>query len=235
MSLKRLRTKTYLLLALMVLFGSLGNVLLSRGMKETGEILDFSPRALEDAFVKVFMNGSIWFGISSLLIFFVSYLLLLSWADYSYVQPASAIGYAFVAVLGYFQIPGAGVPDGLAMDWHRFDGHRFFLIAGLAFMGRRQFRRSGNSTELRIRRVGGEVSSERTCGARALGGCAVGLPRCSSNLDELIPCGCSCMRSSSLRHGSESPIASWRFGRPLNFTFATAKGLPAILRRRFPF
>src|SRR5438874_11720834 len=104
MSPKRLRTKTYLLLALMALFGSLGNVLLSRGMKETGEILDFSPLALAAVFGKVFTNGSIWFGISSLLIFFVSYLLLLSWADFSYVQPASAVGYALVAVLGYFML-----------------------------------------------------------------------------------------------------------------------------------
>ena len=102
MSLKGLRTKTYTLLASMVLFGSVGNVLLSLGMKQTGEILDFSPTALAGAFVRVFTNGSIWLGISSLLVFFASYLLLLSWADFSYVQPASAIGYALVAVLGYF-------------------------------------------------------------------------------------------------------------------------------------
>jgi drug/metabolite transporter (DMT)-like permease len=86
----------------MVFFSSVGNVLLSRGMKQTGEIVDFSPAALTGAFVKTFTNGSIWLGILSLLVFFVSYLLLLSWADFSYVQPASAIGYAFVAVLGYF-------------------------------------------------------------------------------------------------------------------------------------
>jgi len=102
MSLKGFRTKTYILLASMVLFGSVGNVLLSRGMKQTGEILDFSAAALAGSFVRVFTNGSIWLGISSLLVFFASYLLLLSWADFSYVQPASAIGYALVAVLGYF-------------------------------------------------------------------------------------------------------------------------------------
>ena len=102
MSLKGLHTKTYILLAAMVLFGSMGNVLLSRGMKQTGEILDFSPAVLAGSFVSVFTNGSIWLGISSLLVFFASYLLLLSWADFSYVQPASAIGYALVAVLGYF-------------------------------------------------------------------------------------------------------------------------------------
>jgi drug/metabolite transporter (DMT)-like permease len=102
MNSKGLQKKTYGLLASMVFFSSLGNVLLSRGMKQTGEIVDFSPAALAITFVKTFTNGSIWLGILSLLVFFVSYLLLLSWADFSYVQPASAIGYAFVAVLGYF-------------------------------------------------------------------------------------------------------------------------------------
>src|SRR5437879_9900329 len=99
-----LQKKTYALLASMVFFSSLGNVLLSRGMKQTGEIVDFSPAALAATFVKTFTNASIWLGILSLLVFFVSYLLLLSWADFSYVQPASAIGYAFVAVLGYFML-----------------------------------------------------------------------------------------------------------------------------------
>jgi drug/metabolite transporter (DMT)-like permease len=102
MNSKALQKKTYGLLASMVFFSSLGNVLLSRGMKQTGEIVDFSPAALAMTFVKTFTNGSIWLGILSLLVFFVSYLLVLSWADFSYVQPASAIGYAFVAVLGYF-------------------------------------------------------------------------------------------------------------------------------------
>ena|SRR5579862_4581549 len=102
MNSKALQKKTYALLASMVLFSALGNVLLSRGMKQTGEIVDFSPAALAAAFAKAFTNSSIWLGILSLLVFFVSYLLVLSWADFSYVQPASAIGYAFVAVLGYF-------------------------------------------------------------------------------------------------------------------------------------
>src|SRR5262249_9996617 len=102
MNSRTLQKKTYALLASMVFFSALGNVLLSRGMKQTGEIVDFSPAALAGIFVKTFTNESIWLGIMSLLVFFVSYLLLLSWADFSYVQPASAIGYAFVAVLGYF-------------------------------------------------------------------------------------------------------------------------------------
>jgi len=136
MSPTRLRTKTYLLLALMVLFGSLGNVLLSRGMKETGEIVDFSPGALAGAFVKVFMHGAIWFGIGSLLVFFVSYLLLLSWADFSYVQPASAVGYALVALLGYFML-GEFIP------LTRWTGV-VLICAGVALVGRTEPSPSGS-------------------------------------------------------------------------------------------
>ena len=36
-----------------------------------------------------------------LLLAFACAALVLSWADYSYVQPASATGYLFVALLGY--------------------------------------------------------------------------------------------------------------------------------------
>jgi drug/metabolite transporter (DMT)-like permease len=95
------RKRTYLLIASMVLFSSVGNVLLSKGMKQVGEIVDYSPLALASVFLKTFTTGSIWLGIASLLLFFVSYLLVLTWADLSYVQPASAIGYALVALLGY--------------------------------------------------------------------------------------------------------------------------------------
>jgi len=119
----------------------LGNVLLSRGMKETGEILDFSPLALAAVFGKVFTNGSIWFGISSLLIFFVSYLLLLSWADFSYVQPASAVGYALVALLGYFML-GEFIP------LTRWTGV-VLICAGVALVGRTDPSPSG-----RVRRAG---------------------------------------------------------------------------------
>src|SRR6266571_837101 len=128
MSSNSLQKKTYTLLIAMVFFSSFGNVLLSRGMKQTGEIIDFSPAALAEVFVKTFTNGSIWLGILSLLVFFVSYLLLLSWADFSYVQPASAIGYAFVAVMGYFVLGEFISP----MRWMGV----LVICAGVALVGR---------------------------------------------------------------------------------------------------
>jgi drug/metabolite transporter (DMT)-like permease len=52
----------------------------------------------------IFTSVSIWLGIASLVTFFVAYLLVLSWADYSFVQPASSIAYGIVALLGYLML-----------------------------------------------------------------------------------------------------------------------------------
>jgi drug/metabolite transporter (DMT)-like permease len=106
---KTLRAKTYVLLALMVTFGSLGDVMLSRGMKDLGRLHAWSFDGALVFFLRAFSSGTIWLGITLLLLFFISYLLVLSWADFSYVSPASAVGYAVVAVMGYFFL-GEHVP-----------------------------------------------------------------------------------------------------------------------------
>ena len=97
-----LHFKTYLLLLLMVLFAPLGNVLLSKGMKGIGSAKNWAAADLLRILLKILTSGYIWLGIACLLAFFVAYMLVLTWADYSYVQPASAFSYAVVAVLGYF-------------------------------------------------------------------------------------------------------------------------------------
>ena len=99
--LKSLRRKTHVLVVLMVVFSSLGELLLGMGMRQIGAVKLDSPAAMAGAFWSTVTNGIIWLGILLLLLFFVCYLLVLSWADYSYVMPASAFGYALVAFLGY--------------------------------------------------------------------------------------------------------------------------------------
>jgi drug/metabolite transporter (DMT)-like permease len=98
---KRLQRKTYVLLVLMVLFGSVGDVLLSKGMKQVGEVTDWSLGGLSGVAVQVFTSPTIWLGIACLILFFVGYMLVLSWADFSYVLPATATSYAIVPLLGY--------------------------------------------------------------------------------------------------------------------------------------
>jgi len=98
---RKIQSRTYVFLALMVLFGSVGNILLSKGMKEVGEVNQWSASVLTAAFSKILTSSWIWLGISAQLLFLVSFLLVLAWADYSFVFPASAIGYPVVTILGH--------------------------------------------------------------------------------------------------------------------------------------
>jgi uncharacterized membrane protein len=99
-----LHFKTYLLISLMVLFGPLGNVLLGKGMKRIGAASIGTPADALDVLFRVLTSGTIWLGIASLITFFVAYMLVLSWADYSYVQPASSVAYGMVALLAHFML-----------------------------------------------------------------------------------------------------------------------------------
>jgi len=119
---------TTLLLALTVVFNALGNVLLSEGMKRTGNLSAWRPGEVLRFFLRALANGTIWLGIGMLLLFFAGYLIVLSRADYSYVSPASSAGYALVALLGYTILGEPVTPvrwAGIAL-----------ICAGVALVGR---------------------------------------------------------------------------------------------------
>ena len=98
----RTHLKTWVLLVLMITFGPLGDIFLGKGMRQLGGSPELRPAQLVHFFVRAFESPLVWLGIASLLSFFIAYLLVLSFADYSYVQPASSFAYAVVALLGYF-------------------------------------------------------------------------------------------------------------------------------------
>ena len=90
--------KKYLVLLAIVCFGSTGDTLLSRGMRDVGEVhLNDLGRV-----VGAIANPWVAVGILCLLIFFGSYLASLSWADLTYVLPATAVGYVVLALLSKF-------------------------------------------------------------------------------------------------------------------------------------
>ena len=107
---RRVRLKTYVMIVLMVLFGASGDVLLGKGMKETGGVALTSIGSIFDGLKRGFHNELVWLGLLSLIIFFICYLLVLSWADYSFVSPASASSYAVVTFLGW-TVLGEPVPS----------------------------------------------------------------------------------------------------------------------------
>jgi len=97
----RLRVKTLFMVLAMVVCANAGDLLLKRGMMSIGAV-EFSRSGLAHAFQLTVTNPIIWAGILFLLGFMICYMTVLSWADYSYVMPAGAFGYAiltFLAVL----------------------------------------------------------------------------------------------------------------------------------------
>lgn len=85
--------RTALILAIVVVTSSAGDILVSQTMKRIGEVKHFSPRALLRVGLQVARSGIFWLGIFLLTISFFSFLALLSWAPVSFVVPATALGY----------------------------------------------------------------------------------------------------------------------------------------------
>lgn len=92
--------RTYFLIAVMVIAAPLGNTLLSKGMKSVGTPVVWPLSTLMQTAEAILRSPYIWMGIGSLLVFFVANLLVLTEADYSFVQPAGSLAYGVVAVLG---------------------------------------------------------------------------------------------------------------------------------------
>lgn len=107
---KPLHFKTFVMILIMIIAGPLGNVLLGKGMQSVGTTDIASFPDLLRVVGRVFASGTIWLGVASLLTFFVANLLVLSWADYSFVQPASSMAYGVVALLSVFVLGEAVSP-----------------------------------------------------------------------------------------------------------------------------
>jgi drug/metabolite transporter (DMT)-like permease len=99
---RNLRPKTYALLFLEVLFGVLGNTLFDKGMKEVGALGFLSTSQMWVEAQRIASNSAIWVGVVCMLLFIVCHMLVLSWADYSFVMPFSAISYGLVPLFAFF-------------------------------------------------------------------------------------------------------------------------------------
>jgi drug/metabolite transporter (DMT)-like permease len=91
-------SRKYLILAGVTLFSAMGDSFLSRGMKEVGHLSlhHFSQLIL------AISNPWVALGIVLLISFFACYASALSWADLTYVLPASSIGYVILAVIAKY-------------------------------------------------------------------------------------------------------------------------------------
>lgn len=95
------RLKTALFILMIVIFAPLGNVLLSKGMKPISLPSIWSVTSVFHVLGQILTSSYIWLGICSLFVFFFAHMLVLNWADYSYVQPASSASYLSLVVFSY--------------------------------------------------------------------------------------------------------------------------------------
>ena len=90
--------RKYLVLLGVSVFAPTGDSLLSYGMKQVGNISLSHPAEL----LLSIANPWVGFGIVLLLGFFASYMTALSWADLTFVLPASSLGYVLLALIARF-------------------------------------------------------------------------------------------------------------------------------------
>jgi drug/metabolite transporter (DMT)-like permease len=117
--------RTAVLLGILVIAGTAGDLALARAMKRVGHV-QLSPssliRAVADGLRQVWM----WIGLTLHAAAFASFLMLLSWADVSVVVPASALSYV------------TGVAGAKLFLRERIDGDRWagalFIALGVALV-----------------------------------------------------------------------------------------------------
>lgn len=90
--------RKYLVLAGVTVFSAAGDSLLARGMKEFGNVSLHDPSSL----ILAILNPWVACGIILLLAFFASYMTALSFADLTYVLPATSLSYVLVALIARF-------------------------------------------------------------------------------------------------------------------------------------
>lgn len=116
--------RRYLILATVALTSALGDTLLDVGMKQMGPV---SLHHLGTLLLALKIPW-IWAGIVLLLGFFASYLTALSWADVTFVLPATSLAYVVVALLSRFWLHENITPA-------RWAGI-FCIVAGVGFVTR---------------------------------------------------------------------------------------------------
>jgi drug/metabolite transporter (DMT)-like permease len=92
--------RKYLVLAGVSVFASAGDSMLAHGMKQAGGISVHHLPSVVFALRNPWVAG----GIVLLLAFFACYTNALSWADLTYVLPATSLGYVLLALLAQFAL-----------------------------------------------------------------------------------------------------------------------------------
>jgi drug/metabolite transporter (DMT)-like permease len=93
----RLQWKTRLFAAIVILSNTLGNFFIARGMRGLAVPADSALHM-----VLALFTPWVALGVALLILWLLSRMVLLSWADLSYVLPVTSLGYVANALMGHF-------------------------------------------------------------------------------------------------------------------------------------
>jgi drug/metabolite transporter (DMT)-like permease len=94
--------KTVIVMLLAVAAGTVGDILLTKGMKELGDISAMNLRGMLHAAFQALSCPKLIFGTAMLAVFFFLWLAVLSWEDLSVALPMQALNYVLVAFLSQY-------------------------------------------------------------------------------------------------------------------------------------
>lgn len=118
----RLRLKTGVVSSVVVLSNVLGNFFLTWGMRLFGDLK--SPLD----YIQALFTPWVALGVSLLIIWMLSHMALLSWADLSYVLPVTSLGYVLAAIAGRVFLNEQ-------ISWARWAGIGL-IMSGVVLVGR---------------------------------------------------------------------------------------------------
>jgi len=94
--------KTLITMLMAVTAGTVGDILLAKGMKEMGDVSAMNLRGIMDAAFRALTTPKLIMGTAMLAIFFFLWLAVLSWEDLSVALPMQALNYVLVAFLSQY-------------------------------------------------------------------------------------------------------------------------------------
>jgi uncharacterized membrane protein len=119
--------KTRVVTAIVILSNVLGDSILRAGLRQVGSLVSQPPLA----YIAALFNPLVALGVSLLILWMLSHMALLSWADLSYVLPVTSIGYALVALAGRLFLHEF-------VSVSRWAGI-FLIVSGVILVGRTEF------------------------------------------------------------------------------------------------
>jgi len=94
--------KTIVIMLIAVTAGTVGDILLAKGMKEIGDISAMNFRGMLNVAFQALTTPKLILGTVMLTVFFVLWLAVLSWEDLSVALPMQALNYVLVAFLSQY-------------------------------------------------------------------------------------------------------------------------------------